>query len=154
MLVLVVPFIIATGVLRSPAAALDEFYSQRDAAEDQLVDPLIVTGCRSAHVVAREIANPRMRYRRYAIGYLGNRRCRAAGPALAGILENPREEEYFRADALESIARIDPQQGLRLAARYSSQQNYLGERARKVLQHDKSIGLDRSYWQALRGVHE
>jgi len=69
----------------------EEFYAQRDAAEDQLTDPLIVTGCRSAGVVAREIANPGMRYRRYAIGHLGNRRCRAAEPALVKIVENPRE---------------------------------------------------------------
>jgi hypothetical protein len=140
MLVLLVPFIIATGVLRSPDAALEEFYTRRDAAEDQLADPLIVTGCRSAHLVAREIANPEMRYRRYAISYLGNRRCRAAEAALVKIVEDPREEALFRADALEAITRIDPQRGLRLAATYSL--------------HDQSIGLDRSYWQALRGAHE
>lgn len=145
-LVLVMPFIIARGVFRSPAAALEEFHSQRDVAEDQLADPLIVTGCRSAQVVAREIANPAMQYRRYAIGYLGNRRCRAAMPALTSILANPREEEYFRADALEAITRIDPRQGLRLGPLYSG--------VRNVLQQNGSIGLDRSYWQALRGVHE
>ena len=140
MLVLLVPFIIATGVLRSPDGALEEFYAQRDAAEDQLADPLIVTGCRSANVVAREIANPGMRYRRYAIGFLGNRRCRAAELSLVKIVENPREEAFFRADALEAITRMNPQRGRRLAAVYAFD--------------DQSISLDRSYWQALRGAHE
>jgi len=79
-------------------------------------------------------------YRRYAISYLGNRRCRAAEPALVKIVEDPHEEAFFRADALEAITRMNPQRGRRLAATYALD--------------DQSISLDRSYWQALRGAHE
>ena len=48
---------------------------------------------------------------------------------------------------------IDRRRGLKFAKLYESRTDYLGERARAVLAGEET-GLQRTYWQALRGVHE
>ncbi len=144
----------AEGPLRDPRAALNDFYHSDGRAEDQLADPLIRTGCHAAALVAREIRDPNMRQRRYAIGYLGNRKCGAAAPALHALLINSAESEYIRGDALEAIYAINPAAGIEYAHRYAADQNYLGRRAQAILRRDPSVGFDRSYWEAVRGVHE
>ena len=137
---------------RSPAAALADFYDSAGRGEDQLADPLILTGCGAAGVVIREIQKPDMPLRRYAIWYLGNRRCSEALPALRTILSNESESDYFRADALEAITGIDRGEGARQAARYVKRPDHLGEVSRQIVAGNGRPFI-RTYWEALRSVH-
>ena len=63
---------VAEGPLRNPDEALKDFYDAGDRAEDQLMDPLILTGRSVVPLVLKELPNKDMRPRRYAIGFLGN----------------------------------------------------------------------------------
>lgn len=74
-------------------------------AEDMLADSLIISGERVAPRLVKEIANPSMPCRRYAIGFLGNIKFNPAIGRLQEILSDSSEQDYFRADALIAIFR-------------------------------------------------
>ena len=137
----------------SPERVLADFYEGNGRAEDMLMDPLILHAERVAPLVIREIANPEMPRRRYAIGFLGQAGRREALPTLRQLLADPREEDYYRADALQAIHMIDPAEGGRLVLDYLSATNFLGHVA-KGLREGSLIPPRRTYWQAFRGDHE
>jgi hypothetical protein len=58
-------------VPRSPELALKAFY-EREVAEDQIMDPLILAGPSVVPYVEKELANEDMPNRRYAVAALGN----------------------------------------------------------------------------------
>lgn len=133
----------AQGPLRDPHEALNDFYDAEFVAEGQVADPLIRTQCNAAPLVTQEIRDRNMKLRRYAIGYLGNRRCAVALPALRAIVQASDERSYFRGDALEAIWQIDRTAGMSLAQSHRTRSDYLGQRARVIVSGNK-VGLSRS----------
>lgn len=71
------------------------------------MDALILAGPDVIPLVQRELSNPNMPRRRYAIGALGNIGDKSALATLRKIFEDRSEVDYIRCDALEAIAMID-----------------------------------------------
>lgn len=142
----------SAGPLRDPHEALADFYEARDRAEDQLIDPLIVAGTDVVPLVLEAVADKEMHLRRYAISYLGMARQREAIPALEGIVLDDSEIYYFRADALESLCRIDPSRASALASQFVGRSDLLGDVARSIAagQYDR---YERTWWEAFRSIH-
>jgi hypothetical protein len=145
---------VAEGPLRNPGEALEDFYEAKDRAEDQLMDPLILTGRSVVQLVLKELPNKDMRLRRYAIGFLGNGRYSEALPLLEVILNDESEIDYFRADALRSIFQISQSRAREMAQNFVNGQELLGEVARKIVAGKTPIIFERSYWEAFRRVHD
>ena len=123
-------------LLPSPEEVLEDFYDlseESDRTESMLANPLRAHAGLVKDLVIREIANKNMRYRRYAIIFLGQCRIREALPALLAILNDETEDEVYRGDALRSIFFIDKEQGLALAQAYRTGEDFLGYRAQKIL---------------------
>jgi hypothetical protein len=103
--------------------------------------------------VIEAVKNPEMEKRRYAIGFLGVARVHEALPVLRTILADNEEEDYFRADALDSIFQISPDEGLSLARQYRERGDFLG-RVSHGLIDGTNRPFERSYVQALIRYHE
>jgi hypothetical protein len=144
----------AEGPLRDPEEALRDFYAARDRAEDQLMDPLILKGSGVVPLVLAEVQDRDMRLRRYAIGFLGRGRYRAALPVLERIVGDATELHYFRAGALEAIYQINQDRARAFAPRYVESEGLLGEVARTIAAGGNPVWSRRSWWQAFRHVHE
>jgi len=127
---------------------MQDFYAAEGRAEDMLMDPLILNADVIAPVVIEQIRNRHMDKRRYAIGFLGNRRIEESLPVLRAILADDTERAFFRADALESIFQIDDREGLDHASQYSGWDDSLGDIA-KGLRDGSHRPQQRTYWQAL-----
>ena len=139
------------------AGALGRFYSQgtsggNGVAEDMLMDPLIVAGEAVVPDVLRELPNPAMPRRRYAIGFLGNGGYGQALPALRALLVNEGESELIRGDALRAIGQIDASEAQALARKHAARDDFLGTTAKQVLAGETRER--RTYLQALLGRHE
>ncbi len=132
---------------------MEDFHASEGRAEDMLMDPLIRNSEIAAPAVIREVRDPEMNHRRYAIGFLGNERLHEALPVLRTILANNAEEDYYRADALESIFMINKGEGLALAARYAQANGLLGHVA-KGLEDGSHRPSQRMYWKALFDYHD
>jgi hypothetical protein len=145
---------VSEGPLRNPDEALEDFYEARDRAEDQLIDPLILTGRRVVPLVLKGIPDKGMRLRRYAIGFLGNGRYSEALPMLEVILNDESEMYYIRADALEAIFQISQTRAKELAPNFVNGQESLGEVAGEIVAGKNPISFKRSYWDAFRHVHD
>jgi len=142
------------GPLRDPHDALLDFYEAKDRAEDQLMDPLILTGHRVVPLLMENLPNKEMRLRRYAIGFLGNGGYVEALPTLERILKDESEIYYFRADALLAIYQISKTRAKELASLYVNGQELLGRFAGKIVADKNPVYFKRSYWDAFRHVHE
>jgi hypothetical protein len=145
---------VAEGPLRNPGEALEDFYEAKDRAEDQLMDPLILTGGSVVPPVLKELPNKDMRLRRYAIGFLGNGRYYEALPMPEVILNDESEIYYIRADALEAIFQISQSRAKELAPNFVNGRELLGEVAREIVAGKNRIYFERSYWEAFRHVHD
>ena len=132
---------------------MNDFYQAHNRAEDMLMDPLIIHSNIVKSRIIREIKNQDMDKRRYAISFLGNEGIKEALPALQEILNSENEKDYFRADALESIYRIDNSEGIKKATLYSNNNDYLGRIAMGLLDGTHKPSR-RSLKQALTGHHE
>ncbi len=142
------------GPLRDPAAALADFHTGTDRAEDQLTDPLILNGRRVVPLVLAELPDKNMDKRRYAIGFLGVGGYAEALPALQGILSDESELNYFRADALEAIQLISPEDAKEVASRYVDADELLGDVAKNVVAGHAPMYTDRSWWHAFLHWHD
>lgn len=123
--------------------AIAEFFAS-NAAEDQLMDPLIRGGRGVVAQLMKEVVNKDMPRRRYAILALGNIGDPTAIETLNLIALDPSEVEYVRCDALVAIALIDESQARTLAERTFPS----GAECMK-----KTASVRRSYWAALLGLH-
>ena len=110
-----------------------QFYRPEVPYEPELDDPLIAAGPKAVSAICEAVQHKDMKYRRYAIGALGHLADKGAISTLVTILEDQTEEEYFRADALQSIYQIDAARGKELAARYGQSGEMLGPIAQAVL---------------------
>jgi hypothetical protein len=142
-------------MLNRPTAesVMADFYAADNRAEDMLMDPLILNADIVAPHVIREVRDPDMPRRRYAIAFLGNQRIEAAVPTLESLLGDEAELDYIRADALESLFRINRAEGERRAKELESRQDQLGYIARGLLD-GSHVPSQRSRWQAMIGLHE
>ncbi|WP_146204342.1 hypothetical protein [Massilia glaciei] len=105
---------------KNPELALKSFY-EREVAEDQMMDPLILAGEPVVSLLAKEVENPNMLHRRYAIGALGNLKSKAALPTLEKLSRTSSEHQIMRCDSLVAIGMIDHAEGLRVAASIESE---------------------------------
>jgi hypothetical protein len=72
-----VAILLRSNIPETPELALQAFYV-REVAEDQIMDPLILAGPEVIPLLERDLANPEMQNKRYAIGALGNLKSEAA----------------------------------------------------------------------------
>ena len=100
--------------------------------EEELSDPLIHAGRAMTAPICEAIAHKDMKYRRYAIGALGQTGDPSAIPQLESILKNITEQDYFRADALKSIHQINPTLGATYAKKYQRGPGLLGSTATEI----------------------
>lgn len=144
------------GVWRpTPETALQQFYTPgKDAAEDMLMDPLILAGEPIVPLVIAEIQNKNMPNRRYAIGFLGNGSYCQALPVLEKILNDPSELDYVRADSLEAVYLIDAQLGTSRAAALKNESALLGATAQEIINGKGLRPERRTYFDALLGRHD
>jgi hypothetical protein len=141
------------GPLRSPQAALADFYEPGFRAEDQLADPLVLAGPPVVPLVVEEIRRKDMPLRRYAIDFLGDRECSRALPALREILTSEDEDVYCRGEALQAIHAIDADLGGKAAESHAERPDYLGQIARELLD-GSAWSSRRTFWQAFSGCHD
>lgn len=137
----------------TPESVMADFYAADHRAEDMLMDPLILNADIVAPSAIREVRQRDMPLRRYAISFLGNQRVEAAAPTLRLILDDETEPDYFRADALESLFRINRAEGDLRAKEFASRQDHLGYIARGMLD-GSFVPVQRTRWQAMIGHHE
>jgi hypothetical protein len=97
------------------------------AAEDMLMDPLILAREEVVPLVIREVRNKNMPRRRYAILFLGNGSYKQALPVFEEILKDSSEDELFRGDASVAIFLIDETRGRKYAMDYSNDKTFLGK---------------------------
>lgn len=142
------------GPLRDPEDALADFYEARNRAEDQLMDPLILAGPDVVPVVVEAVADTGMPRRRYAIAFLGLFGHKEAVPILTHVLHDESEIIYFRSDALQALYRIDPSPAESHAAHYSDRDDSLGRTATHIASGSYTPAYDRTWWEALRSVHQ
>lgn len=144
-------------VPKSPELALKAFH-EREVAEDQIMDPLILAGPSVVPYVEKELANEDMPNRRYAVAALGNLGSKAALPVLEELARSTAEVDYIRCDALTAIAMIEQQEGLRVGNSVRREgpeclSEITDNLARNYAQWLKSNALRRTYFQALMGRH-
>ena len=130
-----------------------DFYAANGRAEDMLMDPLILHADLVAPIVIESIRDKQMDKRRYAIGFLGNEKISSALPVLRTILTDETEEDYFRADALESIYQIERSEWLSLDKLHADRGDYLGRIATGLLSGDTHL-FHRTYIEALVGHND
>lgn len=137
----------------TPEQILQRFHSNI-AAEDMLMDPIILGGKKVVPLIINEVQRRDMPRRRYAIGFLGNGLYPEAIPTLEKILEDETEKDYIRGDALKAIYQIDSSHGTKKAELYVTRKDNLGEMARQITKRSTVATDRRSYLQALLGLHD
>lgn len=100
-----------SSIPKTPKAAMRDFY-EREVAEDQIMDPLILAGDGVAPLLEEKIGNSDMPNRRYAIGALGNLKSRSSLAILKRLAQKTSEIDYIRCDALAAIGMIDRREGI------------------------------------------
>lgn len=145
-----------SNITGSPTLALKTFY-EREVAEDQIMDPLILAGPKIIPLLQKEVVNPDMPNRRYAIGALGNLRSKATLSTLEKLVATKSEAAYIRCDALTAIGMIDPEEGLRIAKSVKGEGLEclagIEDLDRDYTQWLKLNAPERTYFQALLGWH-
>jgi hypothetical protein len=116
----------------SPNEALRLFLTSDHLREEDLTKPLNSAGRNVIPVVIEAIRDHEMPRRRYAIGFLADRKAIEAVPVLLDILADSEEKDYFRGDALQAIFRIDPKRASQLSRAYLDQPGTLGTVARRI----------------------
>lgn len=153
----IMAFNMYSRIPKNPEVAVKLFY-EREVAEDQLMDPLILAGSGVIPLLERDLLNPDMPRRRYAITALGVIGEKSALPVLSKALRIDADpDDYIQCDVLTAIAMIDHAEGLRAASKvYKTDTGCVAE-IQRGLQGDyvrwrKSLDK-RTYFQALLGRH-
>lgn len=137
-----------------PEEVLQRFYTEKDLAEDQLEDVLILAGTKMIPLLEEEIVNPKMKRRLYAIGALGTIGNEKSILLLESILQNKKEHESYRGEALLSITRIDASYGKKIAPQYETEGDFLADCVKHILSEEKNSWVGgRTYWDAFRHAH-
>lgn len=117
------------------------------------MDPLILNSRLVVQRVIADVQNPRINKRIYAIAYLGNELIAEAIPVLRKFVEDEKDDEYCRAEALSAIWRINGELGRGLALRAQDRTDRLGKVAREITAERHRL-YHRTFWQALLSVHQ
>ena len=142
---------------QDPEKILQEFYDygvEHGAAEDMLMDPLILAGSRVVPLIIKEVGNVDMPKRRYAIGFLGNGGYREAIPVLKKIIDDEHDNQNCRGDALISLYRIDKDVAQIFIKEHNLRSDYLGYIAGKLTEDPNRMIYERSFFKALIGYHD
>ena len=142
------------GPLRDPADAMNDFLNGGDRFEDQLTDPVVLAGPRVRPLALSAVADREMKYRRYALAWLGCAYYKPARERLHQILYDESEKDYFRADALEALWRLDRDHGRELARTFLSREDFLGQTAVKLIETGQPWAECRSWVAALTARHD
>jgi len=140
--------------ISTPEQVLTRYYTEKDLAEDQLIDSLILGGSKMVPILEKEILKKDIVRRRYAILALGNIGDKNSIPVLEQILQDRDEKEYYRGDALVAIALIDLSTAQKIAPQYLSETGSLSKRARDTLSPTPFFWAKRPYWDAFFRVHD
>lgn len=108
-----------------PKSALSDFYGGAARPECLLTEPLRRAGDSILPLLLAEVRDKAMPKRRYAIGYLGERRYEAALPVLEAILRDDTERDFVRGDALLAIYAISEPRAKLLAADHQHHAGHL-----------------------------
>jgi len=92
-----------------------EFKTQKEISEPHIDDILIDAGKKVVLPLSREIKDPNMTRRAYAISALGKIGDERAIPSLLVVAEQRNDNPWHRLLAIQAIAAIDADKGLRLA---------------------------------------
>ena len=136
----------------APEHIINQFYTEKDLVEDQLIDSLILAGPQMVPLLEREILKkevPRRLYAISALGHLGNNK---SIPILEHILQDKSEIELFRAVALGAIASINLTYAQKIAPEYLNDTSIVAKRANTILTDPPSL-YKRTYWDALFHRH-
>lgn len=82
-------------------------FHNQSVSEEHIDDPIIEAGYEIGPIVAENIADKEMKYRRYAIGGLEKIKFKPAIPTLHKILLDKSEIDVFRADAFRALRAFD-----------------------------------------------
>ena len=149
-------FLYPLSLYISPKHALNVFL-KRECAEDQLINPLIISGKRVIPYLTQKIKDKKMHQRRYAINTLGHLGDNKIIPFLMSILNDTEEIYYFRYDALEAIAMIDitkAQEAARILV--EKEIKMVTEFSKKLLESknpNKFILKKKTLWKAILDRH-
>ena len=136
----------------SPEDALQRFHSEK-VAEDQIIDPLILIGKPVVPLLLKEVKDRNMEGRRYAIAALGHLEDQAALSTLEDIFKDDSETDYYRCDALNAIALLNPNVGLAFAkVNANSATDCIGQLSRALVSGE--LPTRRTYFQALTRQHD
>lgn len=120
------------------------------------MDPLILAGASVVPLLIKEVENPNMKNRRYAITALGNIGAKTAIPILETLVRKKSEEDYIRCDALSAIGMIDESEGARIAGDIKNENIFCISEIKNTQNHSqwlKSNTWKRTYFEALLGRH-
>ena len=124
--------LVAYLLIRPTAESVMREFYEGQRGEVWIADPLKNhTNLVKWHVI-EHVAYKNMRYRIYAMGFLGECNVTEALPVLLTILEDQTEEDAFRGQALESISLLDLTLATALAERYTDQWGRLGSAAKHI----------------------
>lgn len=151
-------FIGVSAVQRIPGSAQEAIkrFQEQEAAEDQLMDPLILAGTDAVPLIEPIAADREEPRRRYAIGALGNIGAPSSVPLLERLVQDQGEEAYIRCDALTAIALIDREAAQRLVgqAPVTFECSTTADALRDYAAWRTNTYMRRSYLQALLGRHD
>jgi len=140
----------------SPKYALNQFL-KRECAEDQLINPLIISGKKVIPYLMKEIDNKKMHRRRYAISALGHIGDENIIPFLMGILNDDKEIYYFRYDSLEAISMIDIEKAKKVARIFVNKEiDLVSEFCKELIESKnprKIVRKKRTIWEAILDRH-
>jgi hypothetical protein len=147
-------FYLLRALPNTPEEALHRFHVPSEViAEDQIMDPLILAGKTVVPLLLKEIQDKNMPRRRYGIAALGHLGDSSALPALERILKDPSEIDYFRCDALQAIALLDPNAARILAKEQTASSVDCINQLSGALANG-TLPTRRTYLQALVGWHQ
>jgi hypothetical protein len=138
------------GPMRDPQSALQDFYEGEDRSEEQLCDPLILTGPRVVPLVIADLPKKGTPRRLYAIRFLGNGGYLRALPVLEQLLGDDAESVGFRVEAFKAIDQISPERARQLAPTYGYGHDQLARVAADIAAGRDPGCWRRTYWQAFR----
>lgn len=117
---------------QSPEDAVNEFMTHK-TKESYLTIPLCDAGEKVVPLLTEKIKDKNMERRRYAIGFLGATENKLPLTTLEKIIEDETDNEFFRADSLQSAYLLDEKLGKELANKYQSRTDFLGEVAKEII---------------------
>jgi hypothetical protein len=140
----------SVGPLRPPEEAMRDFTSASNRMESQLTDPLVLAGPDVLPLVLEAVKDPRMRLRRYGIGFLGCSRYKRASGELKRIIADESEPDFIRSDALEALNLVDGKAAFDLARPLAMHRGPLSGLANAIMADEHAVNC-RSFFDALSG---